>query len=205
MTSLLGASWLAVRRPPLLAPVLAAVLLVTGSLPWQGEGRAVDVLHGLGVLAAVAWAACTDDPAGEVAAATPYPRWLRSAARLVVGLALVLPVYLLGFAVARASYRPLPGTALVAEAAAYALAAVAIGLALRAWAGQHRPSYQASIGLLGIALATYALPRGWTMVDPQTWGPPWEAALWRWSALALVATGVAVAALADPAGRGRRR
>jgi hypothetical protein len=75
---------------------------------------------------------------------------------------------------------------------------VAIGAGLRAWTGQHSPSYLAVIGLLATALSTGMLPRGWTMVQEQIWGPPWQAAQLRWAALLLVAVGVLVLALRDP-------
>jgi hypothetical protein len=39
------------------------------------------------------------------------------------------------------------------------------------------------------------------MVDPQPWGPPYSAALWRWLGLALVAGGVLLAAVRDPLDR----
>jgi hypothetical protein len=198
---LLAASWLAVRRAPLLAPALAAVVLVAVSWPWQDSGRAIDVLNGLAVLLACAWAGTTDDPAGEVAAAAPYPLGVRATARLVVGLAVVVPIYVVGAVVAQARFAPTPLTAQLAEAVGYGVAAVAIGSALRAWRDQHAPSYAASVALLGVALATFMLPRGWDMVGPQTWGPPWTAALLRWTALVLLGIGIIIAALRDPAAR----
>jgi hypothetical protein len=198
---LLAASWLAVRRAPLVAPSLAAVVLVVATWPWQDSGHSVGVLNGLAVLLACAWAGTTDDPAGEVAAASPYPMRVRATARLAVGLAVVVPVYLLGVVVAHARFAPTPLTALLVEAVGYAVAAVAIGSALRAWRDQHTPSYAASIGVLGLALATFVLPRGWEMVGPQTWGPPWTAALLRWAALVLLGAGILCAALRDRAVR----
>lgn len=94
--SLLGASWLAVRRAPLIAPSAAAVVLIVISWPSQDNGRAIDAMHGPAVLLACAWAGTTEDPDGEVIAASPYPMRVRVAARLAVGLAVVLPIYLIG-------------------------------------------------------------------------------------------------------------
>jgi hypothetical protein len=196
---LLSASWLAVRRAPLIAPSLAAIVLVAATWPWQDSGRATDVLNGLAVLLACAWAGTTDDPAGEIAAASPYPLRVRATARLAVGLAGVIPIYVVGAVVAQARFAPTPLTALLVEAVGYGVAAVAIGSALRAWRDQHAPSYMASIGLLGVALATFVLPRGWQMVGPQPWGPPWTAALLRWTALVLLGAGILCAALRDRA------
>jgi hypothetical protein len=195
--ALLRASWLAVRRAPLLAPCLAAVVLVIFTWPWQDEGRAVEMMHGLAVLLACAWAGTTDDPTGEVAAATPYPARIRVAARLLVGLTLVLPLYLAGAIIADVRFEPAPIAALVVEAVGYAMAAVAIGSALRARFDVLAPAYAASIGLLGFAFATYPLADWWTMVEPQTWGPPWTAALIRWAAVTLLAVGVLCDALRD--------
>jgi hypothetical protein len=197
--SLLAASWLAVRRTPLLVPCGAAVLLVAGTVPWQDSGHAVAVLHGVVVLAACGWVATLDDPAGEVVAASPYPRRRRTLLRMLAGLAVVLPVLALGASVAELRFAPTPLLPAGFEAVGYALGGAALGAALRAWRGQLTPAYPALIGLLALVLGTYWLPTGWTMVDPQPWGPPLVAALLRWSALALLALGVLTLALRDPA------
>jgi hypothetical protein len=196
--SLLAASWLAVRRAPLLVPVLAALALVAATVPVQDDGHAIQVLRGVGVLLAAGWLATMDDPAGEVAAGSPYPRAMRSLARMLAGLAVVVPVWLLAAATAQWRLAATPVLGLAVEAAALCAAGVAIGAGLRAWTGQHSPSYLAVIGLLATALSTGMLPRGWTMVQEQIWGPPWQAAQLRWAALLLVAVGVLVLALRDP-------
>lgn len=195
--SLLGASWLVVRRVPLFAPCAAVLVLVVVTWPWLDSGHATEVLHGASVLLACACAGATDDPAGEIAAASPYPARVRTAARLVAALGVIVPVYAAAAVVAHVRFAPTPSTALTLEAVGYAVAAVAIGSALRAWRDLLTPSYAASVGLLGVALATFMLPRGWTMVDPQTWGPPWTAAELRWTALVLFGVGVLSAALRD--------
>ena len=53
-------------------------------------------------------------------------------------------------------------------------------------------------------LLVRVLPQTWAMVDPQPWGPPYEAALWRWVGFALVAAAVLVFAVRDPLDRGPR-
>jgi hypothetical protein len=204
-TALLTASWLAVRRVPLLAPTSAAVLLVVLTWPWQDTGTAIPVMNGLAILLACAWAGTIDDPVSEIAAASRYPRHIRVAARLTVGLAIVVPVYLAGALVAQLRFAPTPQPLMLLEAVGYALAAVAIGAGLLAWRAQFMPSYAASVGLLGLALTTYLLPREWAMVNAQTWGPPLTAAALRWTALILFALGILGAALRDPAQAGRRR
>jgi hypothetical protein len=197
--SLLAASWLAVRRGPLLLPAGAAVLLVAATAPWQDSGHAVPVLNGVAVLAACAWVATLDDPAGEVVAASPYSRMRRTLLRMAAGLVVVLPVLALGASVAELRFAPTPLLPAAFEAVGYALAGAALGAALRAWRGILAPAYPALIALLALVLITYWLPDSWNMVDPQPWGPPLVAALIRWTALALLALGVLALALRDPA------
>ena len=202
-SSLLGASWRAVRRAPLLAPSAAAVLLVALTIPWQDSWHAVSVMHGVGVLLAAAMASTTDDPTGEVVAASPYPLRVRSAARVVAGLAVTLPVYVLAAIVVQVRFAATPVLTLSVEATAYTMTALAIGFALRAWTGRLAPSYPTAVALLGLTVVTYVLPVGWTMVDPQQWGPPLTAALLRWASLALAAAGIVSLALRDPVRVGR--
>jgi hypothetical protein len=193
--ALMSASWLAVRRPPLLVPLGAAVGLVLVTLPWSGS--AVLVVHGVGVLVACSLAATTDDPAAEVAAATPPVRRTRTAFRMVAGALVAVPVLLVGLVVAETRLAATPLVALGPEVVGYGLLALAVGAALRAWAGVPQPAYPAAIAVLVLVLATWMLPRGWTMVDPQPWGPPLQAALLRWLAVALLAVAVLTAALRD--------
>ena len=207
-TSVAAASWSAVRRSRLLVPCAAALALVVGSYPWQDSGQAVPVLHGVAVLLACGWIATTDDPAGEIVAASPYPRRLRTLARMAAGLAVVLPVFVVAAVVAETRSAGTPLGPMGLEALGYALTGTAIGAGIRAWTGRLAPGYPAVIGLLGVVLTTYFLPHGWVMVDPQPWGPPLEAAVLRWVALTLLAAGVLALALQDPAavrarGRGR--
>jgi hypothetical protein len=196
--SVLGASWFAVRRAPLLVPAAAALLLVAATAPVQDDGHAILVLRGVGVLLACGWVATMDDPCGEVLGASPYPRPVRSLARAAAGLGVVLPVWLLAATVAQLRLPLTPVLALGVEALALCVAGVAIGAGLRAWTGHLSPSYLAVIGLVGLAIVTDALPRGWTMLQDQIWGPPWQAAQIRWGALLLVAAGMFWLALRDP-------
>jgi hypothetical protein len=199
VAALLGASWLAVARVPLLVPCLAAGLLVVVTYPSQDSGHAVSVMHGVGVLLACACTAMTDDPSGEVAASSPYPVRVRTGARILAGLCVVLPVFVVAAAVARLRFTPTPLTLLTTEALAYVLTGLALGAGLRRWTDRHAPAYPAAVGLLGLALLTGMLPRGWRMVDAQPWGPPFEAALIRWGALILMGVGVLMLALRDRA------
>jgi hypothetical protein len=198
--ALVGAAWLAVGRPPLLVPAAAALVLSLVTGPWQ-DFYDTRVLHGVAVLLACALTAATDDPAGEVVAAAPVPRHVRTLSRLLATLVVVVPVALVAVVVARlrSPFVPLEGTVL--ELVGYAALGVALGTALRAWAGLLRPAYAAVVGMLLLALLTYALPRGWVMVDPQPWGRPYDAALLRWAGLIVLSLGIVGLALRDPAGR----
>jgi hypothetical protein len=200
---ILPASWRAVRRGHLALPLVVAAALVLVTLPWQDEGRATPVVHAVAVLVACAFACALDDPHIEVTTAAPTRRPTWSAARLVAAGAAAVPVILGALLLARLRFDPLPVAVLVAESVGYLLAGVAVAAGLRAWRASTLPSYPAVAGVLVVVVTTYTLPRGWVMVDPQPWGPPYEAALWRWLGLALVAAAVVVAAVRDPLDRRR--
>jgi len=199
--AVLGAAWLAVRRAPLLVPAAAALVLTLVTIPWQDE-QGVRVVHGVAVLLACALASATDDPSGEAVAAAPVPRSVRTLSRVLAALAVCVPVAVLALVVASTRAFFFPTGAMVLETICFAVVAVAFGATLRAWRGLLRPAYPTVIGVVLVVLATYALPRGWTMIDPQPWGPPYQAALIRWTGLLLAAAGVLALALRDP-GRGR--
>jgi hypothetical protein len=196
--SLVAASWLAVRRPPLLVPLGVAVLVVGGTVPLLDDGYATEVLHGVGLLVACAMAGATDDPSAEVVAAAPRPRWVRTLARLLVGVVPALLVLLVAVALAGWRAGSTPALVAVSEAVGLVLVAVAVGAVLRAL-GRPVPAYPAMVGLVLLWAGSQALPRGWVLLDPQPWGPPLEAALLRWAAVALLALGVLCLALRDPA------
>jgi hypothetical protein len=196
--SLIAASWTVVRRSGLLIPVAAAVLLVGATVHLFDDGYAAQVLRGVGVLLACGWASTMDDPMGEVAAGSTYPRSARSLARAVVGLVLIVPLWAGVAVLAEWRAGELPLFPLALEAAGLGLAGVAAAAGLRAWGDRHQPSYLAVPGIVALAVGINSLPRAWAMVPFQTWGPPWEAAQLRWAALALLCVGLLVAALRDP-------
>lgn len=203
--ALLAASWRVVRRSGLLIPVAAACVLVTVTVHLFDDGYAAQVLRGVGVLLACAWASAMDDPMGEVAAGSAYPRRVRSAARAAVGLAVVAPLWAGTALLAEGRTEELSLLPLALEAAGLGLTGVAGAAGLRAWSDRHQPSYLVVPALVALAVGINSLPRGWAMVPFQTWGPPWEAAQVRWAALALLCVGLLVAALRDPmAGRPAR-
>lgn len=201
MRLLLPATWRSVRRSHLAVPLGAAVALVLATLPWQDEGRATPVVHAVAVLVACTFACALDDPHADVTAAAPVRERTWAAARVLTTAAPALPVLVGAVLVARTRFDPLPVGVLAAESAGYLLVALAVAAGLRAWRGTFAPSYPAVAGLLAVVVLSYALPRSWAMVDPQPWGPPYDAALWRWAGLVLVAVAVLMRATRDPAAR----
>jgi hypothetical protein len=196
--SLPAASWRVVRRSGLLVPVAAACAVIAATAHLFDDGYAAQVLRGVGVLLACAWVCSLDDPMGEVAAGSAYPRSVRSAARAAVALAVLGPLWVGTALVGAWRTEELPLLPLALEAAVLGLAGIAGAAGLRAWGDRHQPSYLVVPALVALAVGINSLPRAWAMVPFQTWGPPWEAAQVRWTALALLCVGVLVAALRDP-------
>lgn len=203
--SLLVASWRAVARPPLLIPVGAALLVSLASLPWLGEGSATTVRTSVATLLACGLAASADDPAGEVAAASPYSRPLRCAARLLVGLALALPVAALSLALVEQQVSSTRSLEVSLQMLSLLMIGPAVGFALWAWGDLTQAPYAAAVGVLCVAFAWWAVPGQWGVVMAQPWGPPWEAILIRWSALVLLGLAIVAGAWGEPAARRRRR
>lgn len=197
LAPLVAASWRAVRPVRIAGIAAATVVLVGVTAPWQDSGHAVPVMHGVALLLACLVALCTDDPAADVAAATPYPRHVRTLARLAVGTAVAVPAYLLASWVAEARFDPTPLMVLGPEALTSVIVAAAVGSLLRR-RGMHAPAYPTVLIVLLLTFALARLPRGYAVIDPQPWGPPVEAALIRWAALALLAVAALAWALRDP-------
>ena len=203
VTSLLAASWWLVLRPGLLVPAGAALVLVLATAPVLDDGWALQVLRGVGVLLACAWVTATDDPAAEVVCASPYPRPIRTLARIGASFPPLLAVWAVAGVVVQVRVPEVPVLGLAVEALALGLLGLAVGAGLRAWNDLHRPAHAAALALVLLAFAVSAAPRWYALHQTQTWGPPWEAAQVRWWALALVAGGVLALALHDPLHRAR--
>ena len=202
--ALLGASWRAVgRRTPVLAPALAGVVLLASATPLLDGGYAGTVLHGLILLGGAVLIGATDDPSAEICATSPYSCRTRTALRLSIGASLAVPLLGAGLLVVHLRRPGLPLGPFVVEAVGVCLVAVALGVGVRAWLDLAHPAYLATVGLIGVALAAFVLPRAWMLLDPQPWGPPWAGARWRWLGVAVLAVGLALAATADPADRVR--
>jgi hypothetical protein len=198
VASLLASSWWLVRRPGLLLLAGAALVLALATAPVLDDGWALRVLRGVGVLLACAWVGATDDPAGEVVAASPYPRHVRTLARVGAAFPPLVAVWALTAVLVQVRVPEVPVLALGVEALALGLLGLAIGTALRAWHDLHQPAHAATLALVLLAFVMGAAPRWYALHQTQTWGPPWEAAQLRWWALGLVGAGLVALALHDP-------
>jgi hypothetical protein len=198
---LVATSWWLLRRPPLLVPVGLALVLTVATSGVLDDGYGLRVLRGAGVLLACAWAFAVDDPGGEVAAASPYPRVERSAVRVLVAGGLLVPSWASCALLVELLAPDVPVLGAGVEALGLAAVGLAVGLGLRAWRDLHQPAHLATLGIVALAFASSALPRWYALQQSQTWGPPWEAAQIRWTAVLLLGLGVAGLALRDPLGR----
>jgi len=201
--AVLATSWWLVRRPGLLVPAGAALALVVATLPALDDGWALRVLRGVGVLLACAWVSATDDPAGEVVAASPYPRHVRTLARVGAALPPLAAAWAVAAVVVQVRAPEVPVAGLGVEALSLGLLGLAVGTGLRAWHDLHQPAHAAALGLVLLAFMTSAAPRWYALQQEQTWGPPWDAAQIRWWALVLVGAGVVALAVHDPLRRPR--
>jgi hypothetical protein len=94
-----------------------------------------------------------------------------------------------------------PLAALSLEAVAIALLGVAVATALRRWRQQNEPSTLAGPAVFLVVLALNAVPRGWSLLTSQTWGPPWAATHLRWAAVLVAALALVRLAVRDPLDR----
>lgn len=200
--SLFAASWWLVRRPQLFVPVVLALLLTAVSLAlMETDYQALRLMRGVGLILACAWVAGVDDPAGEVTAASPYVRSVRTGTRLLVSGVVAVGGWVACALAVELAVPSTPVLGMGVEAFALAALGLAVGTGLRGWRDIHMPSHLAVVGLIALALATSLLPRWYVLIQPQVWGPPWEASLIRWGALGMVGLGVLGLAVLDPLSR----
>lgn len=194
--SLLRASWRAVAQPPLLVPVALSALMIAAAALFLDPEHAERMRVAVAAVLACGLATTAEDPTAEVAAASPYPRWLRCAARLSIGFMLVLPMAVVAITLFDPDSAWTGGTL---QMLAILLGGPAIGFALWAWADLAQPAYAAMAGALCWSLAIWALPAAWSIVGIQPWGPPWDAVLVRWTALILLGVAIMLTTWRDPA------
>ena len=199
---LLWASWRVVGRPPLLI-CLGVAVVVTIAVPLIDSGHADQARLGVATLLACALAVTADDPAPEVTAATPHPRWARCGSRLLLGLAMALPIAILALALTELQDPATPTRVAAFQMLAVLLTGPAVGFGVWAWGNASQPTYAALVGVLCLSFALWLVPATWSVVQVQPWGPPLHAVLIRCSALALLACVVVAMAWRDPASGGR--
>ena len=196
--SLMTASWQVVAQPPVLVPLGVALLLTLATVPYLDAGYAEQVRIGVATLLACALAATAEDPATEVTAATPRARWARCGARLGLGFALAAPVVIVTWLLIDQADAAAATPGLAVQTLALLAIGPAVGFGVWAWSDAARPTYAAMVGVLCSSLALWLLPATWSVIQVQPWGPPWEAAMIRWSALILLTGAVVATAWRDP-------
>lgn len=196
--SLLKASLRIVAQPAHLVPAGVAVVMTVAAVAWLDPGYASLVRLGVATLLACSLAVTAEDPAGEVAAASPYRPWVRCATRLVVGLAVVLPIGVLALVLLAHQGDAVSTRSSAIQMLAIVLSGPAFGFAVWAWGDSTQPSHAAAAGVVCWSLAMWKLPTTWAVISAQPWGPPWEAIQIRWGALILLAVAIMANAWHDP-------
>ena len=195
---LLRASWQVVARPPVL--ICVGVALTIAAVPLLDGGHADQVRIGVATLLACALAATAEDPASEVTAATPRPRWVRCGSRLLLGLALALPIAVLALVLTGLQDAAMSTRVAGLQMLAMMLTGPAVGFGMWAWSKTSQPTYAALVGVLCVSLVLWVVPATWSVIQFQPWGPPLDAFRIRCAALALLACAIVVAAWRDGAG-----
>lgn len=199
--ALVTTSWRAVAQPPLVVTTLVALLLAVATAPYLHSGNAHQVRVGVAILLACALAAIAEEPASEIAAATPNPRWVRCGTRLMFGLALTLPVAMLSLALIGRRVGETPTRVAVAQMLALLATGPAVGFGTWAWGRASQPAYAAMVGVICFSFALWLLPLDWSVTKFRPGAPPaLDAFLIRCSALAGLGCAVVVAAWREPAG-----
>lgn len=197
--ALVTTSWRTVAQPPLLVTTLVALLLAVATVPYLHSGNAHQVRVGVAILLACALAAIAEEPASEIAAATPYPRWVRCGTRLTFGLALILPVAILTLALTESRVGAMPlGTAAMQMVALIATGP-AVGFGIWAWGHAPQPTYAAMVGVICFSFALWLLPLAWSVTKVQPGVVDLDSFLLRCLALALLGCTTVLVAWRDPA------
>lgn len=187
------------RRAVSLHVAAALALLATTASALDDEGTAVLVLRGVALLLAAALALAVDEPSAVLLDATPTSLARRLAARLgVLGL-LLLAVWGLALALATARGSEVPMAALTLELGGLATLGLATAAVLRRWWQVFEPAVVIGPVLFAVLVVVYHLPRRFGLIEGQLWGPPWEAAHLRWTAVLVASLSLLILGLADPA------
>ena len=194
---------LEVRALPLrvagLQALAAATLLGATAGGLDQTGTASQVLLGLAVLLAALLALAVDEPSAELLDATPTTLSRRVARRLAALSFAVVPLWLLALGFVALRGADVPVAMLTLQLTALVALGLALPAALRRWRRIAEPGVLAGPALLGLLLAADVLPRSLQLTPQQTWGPPWEVAHLRWTALLVLGASTLLVALSDPA------
>jgi hypothetical protein len=180
-----------------------AALVTIATAPLVDSGHVDQVRIGVATLLACALAATAEDPASEVTAATPHPRWVRCGSRLLLGLAMALPIAFFTLVMTQAQGDAMPTRAAGFQMLTVLLTGPAVGFGVWAWGNASQPTYAALVGVLCLSFALWLVPATWSVIQFQPWGPPLDAVLIRCAALAVLACVVVVTAWRDPRSVGR--
>lgn len=198
---LLGVSWRAIKRGPLLLAIVAAGVLVGATTPILDDGYAISVLRGAAIVLAGGLAIALDDPAADLLAASPTTMAQRWAARLGLAIGLVTVCWALLLAWVSGVAGGLPWLAMSVEAAALGGFAVALAAALRRWRDVREPGPLVAPAVFGAVLAANLLPQRWSLLASDPSGNGWTAAHVRWGAVLMTTLIVVAVAAQDPAVR----
>lgn len=196
------------RVVPLAAVAPAVLLGGAWLLLIRGEAslpQVVSVVRFATLLVAAAGAFVFDDAAASITQATPVPVRLRTGARIVVQLGVIVTAW--SAVVAVASWRTdssLPVAHLFLELTALVVVGWAVAAAWRRGSGEPRGGHVAAPALLVFFLVARELPQWMSLF---TWDPAeraWGAAQTRWVAVAAVALVGVIAAVREPLSSRRR-
>jgi hypothetical protein len=188
-------------------PLRSACLLLIGGVALMGAtAHALDssatagrVLLGLAVLIAATLALAVDEPAAELLDAAPTAFARRVLHRLVALAVVALLLWGGGLLLVDARGADVAIGMVTLELAALCALSLGAALGLRRWRRMPEPAMVAGPVLVGFLLIADQLPRSLTLMARQPWGPPWEVAHLRWSAVLLAGLSLLLLGLSDPA------
>jgi hypothetical protein len=188
-------------------PLRSAGLLLAGAVALlSATARALDstatatqVLLGLAVLIAATLALAVDEPAAELLDAAPTAFARRVLRRLAALAGVALPLWAVGLLLADVRGADVAVGMATLELAALCALSLGAALGLRRWRRLPEPAIVAGPVLLGFLVIADQLPRSLVLMARQPWGPPWEVAHLRWSAVLLAGLSLLLLGLSDPA------
>lgn len=192
-------------------PQRSAVLHLTAAVGLVAAAAgAVDdagrILLGLAVVLAATLSLAVDEPAAELLDSLTTGFTRRVGRRLLLLSIPVVPLWVGALALVDHRGAQLPRLAVTLPLLGLTALGLAVATGLRRWRRASEPAVLTGPALLGFLAAADQLPPSLVLMVGQTWGPPYEVALLRWSAVTLAALAVLLVAASDPAtARTRRR